>query len=67
MPVESGLSPIAGGSLLCGWDHRDALTLRLQEGLAFLALPHLSGHKASHQLFLGYGVAVGPQQPSLPL
>ena len=64
--MESGLSQIAGGAQLCGWDHRDALTLRLQEGLAFLAPPHLSGHRASHQPLLGYRAAVGPQQPSLP-
>ena len=31
--AEAGLSLIPWGALLCGWDHRAAPTLRLQERL----------------------------------
>lgn len=64
--MESGLSPIAGGSLLCGGDHRDALALRLRERLAFLALPRFSGHRASHQLLSGSRGSCGPPATIIP-
>ena len=64
--MESGLSRLSGGSLLCGGDHRDALALKLQEPLAFLALPRLSGHRASHQLLSGSRGSCGPPATIIP-